>query len=57
MFNIILLSINYAKFSKIAVPQKGVLMVTTEFGKMEVKPNEICIIQVSSCYKHYVNNS
>ncbi|KAJ7394371.1 hypothetical protein OS493_000178 [Desmophyllum pertusum] len=27
------------------VPQKGALMITTEFGKMEVKPNEICIIQ------------
>ena len=26
-------------------------MVTTEFGKMEVKPNEICIIQVNICYK------
>ena len=31
----------------IAVPQKGTLMITTEFGKMEVKPNEICIIQVT----------
>lgn len=27
------------------VPQRGTLMITTEFGKMEVKPNEICIIQ------------
>ncbi|CAH3035089.1 unnamed protein product [Pocillopora meandrina] len=27
------------------VPQQGTLMITTEFGKMEVKPNEICIIQ------------
>ena len=26
-------------------------MVTTEFGKMEVKPNEICIIQVNICCK------
>ena len=32
----------------IAVPQKGTLMITTEFGKMEVKPNEICIIQVTA---------
>ena len=32
----------------IAVPQKGTLMITTEFGKMEVKPNEICIIQVTT---------
>ena len=31
----------------IAVPQQGTLMITTEFGKMEVKPNEICIIQVT----------
>ena len=30
----------------VSVPQKGVLMITTEFGKMEVKPNEICVIQV-----------
>ena len=34
-------------FLFIAVPQKGTLMITTEFGKMEVKPNEICIIQVT----------
>ena len=32
----------------IAVPQKGTLMISTEFGKMEVKPNEICIIQVTT---------
>lgn len=32
----------------IAVPQQGTLMITTEFGKMEVKPNEICIIQVTA---------
>ena len=29
-------------------------MITTEFGKMEVKPNEICIIQVNICYKQVV---
>ena len=33
-------------FSLIAVPQKGILLITTEFGKIEVKPNEICVIQV-----------
>lgn len=27
------------------VPQKGALDITTEFGKMLVKPNEICVIQ------------
>ncbi|KAL3882991.1 hypothetical protein ACJMK2_029292 [Sinanodonta woodiana] len=27
------------------VPQKGTLMVTTEFGKMSVEPQEICVIQ------------
>ncbi len=30
-----------------AVPQQGSLYVTTEFGKMLVAPNEICVIQVS----------
>ncbi|XP_043556917.1 homogentisate 1,2-dioxygenase [Chiloscyllium plagiosum] len=27
------------------VPQKGNLLITTEFGKMLVEPNEICVIQ------------
>lgn len=27
------------------VPQTGVLHITTEFGKMDVAPNEICVIQ------------
>lgn len=27
------------------VPQTGVLKITTEFGRMQVKPNEICVIQ------------
>ncbi|CAB3989743.1 Homogentisate 1,2-dioxygenase [Paramuricea clavata] len=27
------------------VPQKGTLKITTEFGKISVKPNEICVIQ------------
>ncbi|XP_049802217.1 homogentisate 1,2-dioxygenase [Schistocerca nitens] len=27
------------------VPQQGVLYITTEFGKMTVSPNEICVIQ------------
>jgi homogentisate 1,2-dioxygenase len=29
------------------VPQQGTLYITTEFGKMAVEPNEICVIQVS----------
>lgn len=28
------------------VPQQGELLITTEFGKMMVEPNEICVIQV-----------
>jgi homogentisate 1,2-dioxygenase len=28
------------------VPQQGVLKITTEFGKMEVTPNEIAVIQL-----------
>ncbi|XP_020892522.1 homogentisate 1,2-dioxygenase [Exaiptasia diaphana] len=28
------------------VPQKGTLLVTTEFGKMQVKPTDICVIQL-----------
>ncbi|XP_031569436.1 homogentisate 1,2-dioxygenase-like [Actinia tenebrosa] len=28
------------------VPQQGTILVTTEFGKMQVKPNEICVIQL-----------
>ena len=27
------------------VPQTGTLMITTEFGKMSVSPQEICVIQ------------
>ena len=27
------------------VPQQGTLVITTEFGKMTVAPNEICVIQ------------
>ncbi|RDD42290.1 Homogentisate 1,2-dioxygenase [Trichoplax sp. H2] len=27
------------------VPQKGKLRITTEFGKLDVNPNEICVIQ------------
>lgn len=30
------------------VPQKGKLLIYTEFGKMMVQPNEICVIQVSN---------
>lgn len=29
------------------VPQQGEVLITTEFGKMMVEPNEICVIQVS----------
>ena len=28
------------------VPQLGTLFITTEMGRMEVAPNEICVIQV-----------
>lgn len=27
-----------------SVPQQGVLDIVTEFGKMKVSPNEICVI-------------
>lgn len=27
------------------VPQQGPLNITTEFGRMRVEPNEICVIQ------------
>jgi len=33
-------------FYLFAVPQQGELDITTEFGKMTVRPNEICVIQV-----------
>jgi hypothetical protein len=32
----------------LSVPQKGKLLIYTEFGKMLVKPNEICVIQVGN---------
>lgn len=28
------------------VPQQGEILITTEFGKMLVEPNEICVMQV-----------
>lgn len=28
-----------------AVPQQGTLDIKTEFGRMKVAPNEICVIQ------------
>jgi homogentisate 1,2-dioxygenase len=34
----------------VSVPQQGVLDVTTEFGKMKVEPNEICVLQVRICF-------
>lgn len=33
--------------SHFTVPQQGGLMITTEFGRMQVDPNEICVLQVS----------
>lgn len=35
-----------------SVPQQGGLLITTEFGKMQVDPNEICVIQV--CLKNII---
>lgn len=32
------------------VPQQGEILITTEFGKMMVEPNEICVIQVRSMF-------
>lgn len=32
--------------TSVVVPQQGEILVTTEFGKMTVEPNEICVIQV-----------
>lgn len=32
--------------SILSVPQKGKLLIYTEFGKMLVQPKEICVIQV-----------
>lgn len=36
----------------VIVPQQGELLVTTEFGKMMVEPNEICVIQVGQSKKN-----
>ncbi|XP_075259528.1 homogentisate 1,2-dioxygenase-like [Convolutriloba macropyga] len=33
------------------VPQKGTLHITTEFGKMEVSPNEIAVIQMGMKFR------
>lgn len=35
-----------AALSFLLVPQKGKLHIYTEFGRMLVQPNEICVIQV-----------
>ena len=42
--------------SHFTVPQQGGLLITTEFGRMQVDPNEICVIQVSivSCLSYLV---
>ncbi|XP_023937248.2 homogentisate 1,2-dioxygenase [Bicyclus anynana] len=37
------------------VPQQGVLNITTEFGKMEVRPNEIAVIQQGMRFSVAVN--
>ena len=37
------------------VPQEGTLYITTEFGKMTVKPREICVIQRGMKFKVDVN--
>jgi homogentisate 1,2-dioxygenase len=37
--------INFYSYLKI-VPQHGPLRITTEFGRMLVRPEEICVIQV-----------
>lgn len=37
------------------VPEKGVLYITTEFGKIMVPPNEICVIQVGQILE-IINN-
>jgi len=37
------------------VPQQGVLDITTEFGKLQVKPNEICVIPQGIRYAVNVN--
>lgn len=34
-----------------AVPQQGDLNITTEFGKLVVKPNEICVLQQGMKFK------
>ena len=35
-----------------SVPQQGEILITTEFGKMMVEPNEICVIQVRMLTVH-----
>ena len=37
------------------MPQQGDLTIKTEFGKMEVKPNEICVIQAGMRFSVYVD--
>lgn len=38
------------------VPQKGTLYITTEFGKLTVAQNEICVIQVGLSYIALMNS-
>lgn len=35
------------------VPQQRGLFITTEFGRMQVDPNEICVIQVQKLFCLY----
>ena len=39
------------------VPQTGSLFITTEFGKMKVDPNEICIISIGMKFNVHVEES
>lgn len=39
----------------VLVPQKGTLDITTEFGRMLVHPNEICVIQQGMKFSVNVN--
>jgi len=44
VFKIVIKLLNI--FFSFSVPQQGRLTITTEFGKMTVDPNEICVVQV-----------
>lgn len=44
-----LVSVSLCLFVSV-VPQLGEILITTEFGKMMVEPNEICVIQVRPAF-------